>query len=278
MTTAIPATISERLRQSEERLRDISRNEEQQAKYLADTGIKTAPSPVHDLEDTLDRIEKTIVNVSGFCVSQLITFSQQIEQIQVSVQQVEGSLSTIRANAGRSLVTIARPISSRKLRKDAFLPRTVKLDLRFPSGQFELNVGVYRGVGNRIEDAERRPLIKRFEPGESIPTFWSRTNDFFITESRDNFRTSFSEFYGFDGAGCFAVPQPLPSYVTQISAIPQKGETAALPSEGKATSALQQSSDAKPTTEAKQSAVALRDSVKRSKSLTRTQAKSKAPH
>jgi hypothetical protein len=167
--TQVQATIPARLQQFEERLRDIPRNESEQRTYLQDPQMKTGPGIANQLNDSIDRIEKGIQNVAVLFVTRLVSCSEDLERIQLDLEQAEGGLSAVRANAGRKLLKVAHPLASPKDSQPASIPRTLKLDLEFPSGAFDLNLGAYRGVGNRMDEEEQKTLIRRIEPGQNPP-------------------------------------------------------------------------------------------------------------
>jgi hypothetical protein len=84
-----------------------------------------------------------------------------------------------------------------------------------------------RQAKNRMNEEEQKTLIRRIEPGQKNPVFWSRTNDFFISEKRTNFSTSFSECFGFEAATEVPVRRPPPGTQTAVDA--QGGEVRAAP-------------------------------------------------
>jgi hypothetical protein len=203
-----PGSISACCQQFDERVVDIPESENEQLRSLQDPEMKTASVVATQLRESLDRIENGIQTVSSFCMLQLINCSKQLEAIQIDLEQAEGSLNAVRADVGRQRVRLACQLSSPDSAECPAVPRHPKLDLSFPSGTFDLNAGVYNGVGDRPGRPEQRPLIRRIAPGKAPPLFWSKASDFFVSEKRPDFSTSFSEFFGFDGALCFAVPKP----------------------------------------------------------------------
>jgi hypothetical protein len=217
---AIEQTISKRLVEFEDRLQVMRRHETEQLRHLRDRYTQSFPGTTEgELIDCFDMLEKHIHGLTVLCLSELAKDSAMLEQMQRDIDKVQGTLFAIRGNVERHQILLSLPLAPRA--PDVALPPASRMEIEIPMTEFQLNVRVLCGVGARPEDLEdpedpENPedldaelLIRTIPPGQPQPQFWSRTDDFFITDRRDSFSTSFSEFFGFDPAACFdALPWP----------------------------------------------------------------------
>jgi hypothetical protein len=202
-------SFSGRLATSDDRMSDIGRYAKEQNNQLKSGAAASSPNVENQLKHGLECLEKEIQGLATICLTYMSSSRDQLESLEVDLQHVEGSLQTIRSSKGRELVTAPLPSPGLKSVDDQFLPRSLKLQVDVPQNTaFTINLRALEGVGNRPEDGSDsdRPLIHKIKPGASRPLFWSRTNDFFLSGDKQGFATSFSDFYGFNGAVCFEQP------------------------------------------------------------------------
>jgi hypothetical protein len=189
--------IADRIRQAEDALQEITRYESEQRALLS----TSAPAPANfanQLQDSLERFEKTVQGLSTSLLARIASSGGELERIETEIEHIGGSLEGIRANAGRHLTVPPLPAMPVKALDDRCLPRTIQLSVAFPSQLFTLNLAAYQGIGSRVEDPpDERPLIVKLPPGAEPPRLWSRTNDFFVSMMQpQGDATSFSEAYG----------------------------------------------------------------------------------
>jgi hypothetical protein len=195
------STFEERISQAKESLQDIPQYESEQQKLLQNpTAVSCTTANL--LQDSFDRFEKTIQVLTSFCLSRMKDSGDALELIEIEIESVGGSLEAVRSRAGRELITPPLPVPPMKVIDERFLPRSVKLELSSPDGPYALNLSAYRGVGSRVEDGPTdQPLIRKVAPGQRRALLWSRSNDFFLSDNRYGFSTSFADAYGFAAVG-----------------------------------------------------------------------------
>jgi hypothetical protein len=200
-------TLAERITQIESTLQELTRHETDQCIQLYDPA-GTSCSAGNVLQDSLDRLEKTILNLCAFSLSKMTASKDTLEAIEGELDDVSGSLEAIRSRAGRELVTPSLPVPPMKAFEDHFLPRTLKFDLSFPAEHFTINLAAYHSVGIRVENEtdNTQPLVRKLETGQSMPILWSRTADFFLSPLTATLPTSFADAYGLGVTNCFALP------------------------------------------------------------------------
>jgi hypothetical protein len=203
------STVDGVLRNLQDRISNISQHGDAQDQNLSNNTPFDTSSTKNELENDLQQMQQAIQQLSKFCLNKMTTSSTSLHRLEVDLGQVEGSLKTIRSNAGRQLVTPPLPSPAARSADSSFLPGTTKANVTFPSYDFELNTGALEGVGRQAEDDDTgAPLIIKLESGVGQPLLWSKTNDFFLpAKPTSSFATSFSEFYGFDGAICFTAKE-----------------------------------------------------------------------
>jgi hypothetical protein len=202
-------TVDGVLRTLQDRLANIDRHAETQDHNLSSSSPFDTSAVKNELENDLQQIQQSLMQLSRFCMNKMTASSTSMQKLEIDLEHVEGTLKTIRANAGRQLVIPPLPPGVARAAESSFLPRTTKINAQFPSYDFELNIGALEGVGRKVEEDDTgAPLNVKLDPGAPQPLLWAKTNDFFLpTKPTSGFATSFSEFYGFDGSSCFAAKE-----------------------------------------------------------------------
>jgi hypothetical protein len=203
-------TITQRVETATERLSSITRHAEEQVRDLQENQNFDGPRVKHALEDDLHQIETSVLVLSKVCLHALYRTGKQISSFETSIEQAEGSLIAIRADAGRQLIP-SPCIPNSKTSTIPFQPHARYLDIGLPPYGFQINTAVLKGVGRPNSDPSI-PLVYAVQKGDPVPNFWSRYSDFFVPTGKPPavFETSFSAAYGFDGSQCLAATRSEP--------------------------------------------------------------------
>jgi hypothetical protein len=221
-------TISQHAAVANERLASIRHHGDEQSRCLQDQRPFDGSRVWHELEGDLDELRSTFKTLSKDCLRHLFQANGQIQQFEISLDHVEGSLAALRTNVGHQMMS-TRPVAPPKA-TDAAFPQARPMVLDLPESDFRINAHVLKGVG-RQSDSE--PLIRPVPKGGKPPDFWSQLSDYFIPTGSplpETFETSFSTAYGFDASDCLtevAEEQRLAAEAAKLAAeaaVPAKKE------------------------------------------------------
>ena len=163
------------------------------------------------LTSDLKSITDYVMSLAKLSMLQLNTWSEALGKMDADIDEVAGLMQRVKTGAGSDLVA---PIlcGGGNTTDDDYVevcqwPAPL---LSFPQEPFDINMQALDNVGHSLEEIERGtqnlpPLVKKIEPGNSTPNFWSNIHDFFLpaiavmaSMPDSRYTTSFSDFYGFD--------------------------------------------------------------------------------
>jgi hypothetical protein len=158
------------------------------------------------LEQNLALMEDFIVKLSQSTLLHLNQWSRDLAQGECDLDEIEGLLRRVKADAGAALVgsTLATPAPPNEDFPD---DESIQVPpIRFPDYPYNMNMFTLDNVGHQVDDIARAqnlpPLIPAVRPGQPIAKFWSVTNDFFCPSTVPSdprlWETSFSQFLRFD--------------------------------------------------------------------------------
>jgi hypothetical protein len=199
-------------------LPDLLRNSEQIAKAIDHQASSletqfTQKAPFNGaeakqrLEENLSLMEQFIVQLSQSTLLHLNEWNHDLAQGQCDLDEIEGLLRRVRADAGAVLVGggLAGP---RPHGEEFPTDESVQLPpVKFPEYPYNMNMFTLDNVGHQVDDIARGiqalpPLIPASRPGQPAARFWTLTNDFFcpstVPSDPKRWETSFSQFLRFD--------------------------------------------------------------------------------
>ena len=144
--------ISDKIRELDDRLQNIARQADAQEEQMSQNLGFQFSHVKNDLEEDLRQIEQSVQLLSKICLLKMVNTNDHLSQMEVHLDQVDGSLRAIRANAGRKLVPTPQPAECFRTIDDQFLPRAKMYNLEFPKEPFRINLNAISAVGRRIEE------------------------------------------------------------------------------------------------------------------------------
>lgn len=203
--------LSELLAQAPAKQRNIEQHLESVRKDLEERKPFSKESQ-GELQSDLTEIQNYIIDLSKNCLSKLSSWNNELVKMDSEISEVAGLVQRVKADAGSRVVA---PILCKggHVDSDAGIYYTQKAStFNFPSFAFDINMRALDCVGHQVEEVEnpelseyKAPLLTKIKPGEAPPLFWCSTQDFFtpsmhllVSVGDEAFRTSFSDFYGFD--------------------------------------------------------------------------------
>ena len=162
------------------------------------------------LQDKLQKFENSIIEQSKKYVEQLTTWSDNVTTMGADIDEISGSFEKIKNDAGMKLISnsliAGKPPTEMKANENILNDQQIQI----PDFPVDINIAVLDSVGHQKDDVSTEgktldALITVIPPGQPMPEFWSRYQDFFAPEvstqlyaEDDDFETSFSIYYNFN--------------------------------------------------------------------------------
>ena len=165
----------------------------------------------NDLSNELTQFQEYVINLSQRCLSKLNEWNDTLIGMDTEINEYSGVIQRTKSEMGTRLITpilcegrspIQQPLDDVLYSEQQFA---------FPTYSFNINLQVLNKVGhqaiesNTDPEVANQPLITKTNVNDSQPLFWSLQTDLFtptpeVASSLDQnvYKTSFSEFYGFN--------------------------------------------------------------------------------
>ncbi|KAK8885054.1 hypothetical protein M9Y10_044182 [Tritrichomonas musculus] len=164
---------------------------------------------INNLKEDLLLIERYIIKFSKNCLCQLNDWNNLLVGMDTQINEVSGLIQRVKSDAGSRLIdpmleTGAPPAPE----QEEEIPQQSQY-FTFPDYPFDINTRALDFVGHHVDDIKDKsniePLITQIKPGDEVPIFWSKRQDFFqpvfeAKQDKEEYDTSFSDFYKFNPA------------------------------------------------------------------------------
>lgn len=198
------------LNESEQRQNEIKNHGKTFEESLQNADFATAKESIdRNLEEDLNSIKKYIIELSKSVLYQLNEWNDLLVGMDTQINEVSGLIQRVKSDAGSRLIDpMLETGNPPPQQQEKEIPQQSQV-FTFPDYPFDINTRALDFVGHHADDvkgnAKLSPLITRIEPDQKEPNFWSKRQDFFlpvfeVKQSKEEYETSFSDFYKFNPA------------------------------------------------------------------------------